>query len=69
MNKIIAGMMAGLAATGVLSVLMSIKRMMGAGLFGLQMPSGVVMVPVGTPMPYAIFGIAPGQSLGRVAAP
>jgi len=53
-NNLIRGVLLGLA--GWLAMMVAIMPMMGAGLFGLNLASGV-MVPVATLMLHIIFGV------------
>lgn len=56
-----------LGIVGWLVMMLMVMPMMGAGLFGLQMPSGI-MVPVATLILHAIFGIVLGAVFGKLAA-
>jgi len=56
-----------LGVVGWLVMMVMVMPMMGAGLFGLQMPSAM-MVPVATLMLHAIFGIVLGAVFGKLAA-
>ena len=53
-----------LGVAGWFMMMMAVMPMMGAGLFGLAMPSGM-MVPVATLMLHLIFGAALGLFYGR----
>lgn len=54
-----------LGVAGWLAMMVMLMPMMGAGLFGLQMPSGV-MVPVATLMLHVIFGLVLGLVFGKL---
>ncbi|MBE0508399.1 MAG: DUF2938 family protein [Marinospirillum sp.] len=56
-----------LGVAGWLGMMVVLMPMMGAGVFGQQMPSGM-MVPVGTLMLHAIFGIVLGLVFDRLTA-
>jgi hypothetical protein len=71
-NHAVRGIALGMA--GWLVMMVAVMPMMGAGLFGLAMPSGI-MVPVATLMLHAVFGAVLGyvygitqRSGGQVAA-
>lgn len=55
-----------LAVIGWLLMMVVLMPMMGAGLFGLQMPSGV-MVPVATFILHLIFGATLGLSYAKLS--
>jgi Family of unknown function (DUF6789) len=54
-----------LGITGWLVMMVAVMPMMGAGLFGLSLPSGM-MVPVATLMLHAVFGAVLGYVYGIV---
>ena len=64
-NHILRGLMLGIV--GWLVMMVMVMPMMGAGLFGLQMPSAT-MVPVATLMLHVIFGMVLGAVFGKLAA-
>lgn len=55
-----------LGVVGWLVMMVLVIPMMGAGLFGLQMASGI-MVPVATLMLHAIFGIVLGLTFSKLS--
>ncbi|MBE0509850.1 MAG: DUF2938 family protein [Chromatiales bacterium] len=55
-----------LGVAGWLAMMLMLMPMMGAGLFGLQMPSGM-MAPVATLMLHAIFGVVLGLVFAKLA--
>ncbi len=58
------GMLLGLS--GWLLMMVMLMPMMGAGIFGLQMPSGI-MVPVATLILHLIFGLTLGLSYAKLS--
>ena len=63
-GHILRGLTLGIA--GWLVMMVVVMPMMGAGLFGLKMPSAM-MVPVATLILHAIFGIVLGAVFGKLA--
>lgn len=59
------GMILGVA--GWLAMMVAVMPMMGAGLFGMNLPSGM-MVPVATLMLHVIFGLVLGLVYDKLAA-
>ena len=61
-NMVVRGILLGIV--GWVIMMMMVMPMMGAGFFGLQMPSGI-MVPIMTLMLHIIFGAVLGLSYSK----